>query len=205
MCGATIPQSPAPYWSRLHIGGGACAAPRREWTVRKPICQRGGYLTKGVPGRLHIRGGSCAAPRFLKVRRRTWAGSVLEPAIYWGRTMCGTTLSVGDKVSERDRDRHKGSGEIVHLPAPYLVRLYIRSGPCTAPATVGVAMQLQLMIRARMRNFLKSGAVLGPAPYRTHPMYGATISESPAPYLVRLHIGPVPCTAPAIPGVVGHA
>ena len=37
------------------------------------------------------------------------------------------------------------------------------------------------------------------------PMYGATISESPAPYLVWLYIGSGPCTAPAIPGVVGHA
>ena len=57
-------------------------------------------------------------------------------------------------------------------------------------------MQLQLMIQSWMHNFLKSGAVLGPAPYRTHPMCGATISESLAPYLVRLHMERVPCTAP---------
>ena len=64
-------------------------------------------------------------------------------------------------------------------------------------------MQLQLMVfsilqqsQSWMRRFLKTGAVLGPAPYRTRLMYGATISRNPAPYLVRLHIEPVSCTAP---------
>ena len=45
-------------------------------------------------------------------------------------------------------------------PAPYLVRLYIRSGPTTAP------------------GFQKSGAVLGPALYWIRTMYGASNRES---------------------------
>ena len=89
---------------------------------------------------------------------------------------------------------------ISESPAPYLGRLYIRPGRCTAPAILGV-------VDHGSRAYELSGAVHRLGLYWTQPKRGAKFLKEKmfhqavlglAPYTSRLHIGAAPTTAPRL-------